>query len=213
RIVQQSGIRKEPQPIIPMRLQSLKPETQYDPYTNETLKELVQYLPEGAPDWMRSPKKLEHLLKGYFGTLGSYVLMATDAITRETTDAAEKPTRNKRDYPVLGSFARDGVSSNRYTHELHDMTQDVEEIARTIKRYQESGEPERAKAMERSSADKLRHKAGLQKASREISKLRKDVRKVMENRLMSPDIKRQKLDSLNRRINQLSADAVKRYRY
>ncbi|WBA84488.1 LPD38 domain-containing protein [Endozoicomonas sp. GU-1] len=200
------------QPIIPMRLQNLKPEAQYDPYTSDTLKELVQYLPEEAPDWMRSPKKLEHLLKGYFGTLGGYVLMATDALTREATGAAPLPSRNKRDYPVLGAFVRDGVnSSNRYTSALYDMNKDVEEIAASIKRYQESGETGRARKLEQSSASKLRNKAGLQKTSREISKLRKEVRRVMEDRLMSPDSKRQKMNTLNQRINQLSADAVKRY--
>ncbi|WP_163369322.1 LPD38 domain-containing protein [Endozoicomonas acroporae] len=61
--------------ILSMRLQNLKPEAQYDPYTSDTLKELVQWIPEEAPDWMRSPKKLEHLIRGYFGSLGSYTLM------------------------------------------------------------------------------------------------------------------------------------------
>ncbi|WP_422465819.1 LPD38 domain-containing protein [Endozoicomonas sp. ALC013] len=199
-------------PIIPMHLQNLKPEAQYDPYTSDTLKELVQLLPEGAPDWMRSPKKLEHLLKGYFGSLGGYVLMATDALTHAVTDAAEKPTRNKHEYPVLGSFIRDGVSSNnRYTIELHDMTVDVMEIANTIKRYKESGEDKQAKDLEQTAAGKLKNKAGLNKASREISKLRKEIRRVMEDRLMDRQTKRERIDSLNWKINQLSASTVKKY--
>ncbi|WP_219622247.1 LPD38 domain-containing protein [Endozoicomonas acroporae] len=199
-------------PIIPMRLQNLKPEAQYDPYTSDTLKELAQLLPEGAPDWMRSPKKLEHLLKGYFGSLGTYVLMATDVMTRETTGAGELPSLRKRDIPLVGSFVQDDVAgSNRYTDEFHDMHKDVTEIAASIKRYQESSESERAKELELSAAEKLRNKKGLQKASRQISKLRKEVRKVMEDKLMSSDTKRQRVDVLNRKINQTSTDAVKRY--
>ncbi|WP_419832081.1 hypothetical protein [Endozoicomonas atrinae] len=58
---------------------------------------------------------------------------------------------------------------------------------------------------------KLRNKAGLQKASREINKFRKEVRRVMEARLINPDTKRQRLNALHERINQLSMNAVKRY--
>ncbi|MFK0573865.1 LPD38 domain-containing protein, partial [Endozoicomonas sp.] len=199
-------------PIIPMRLQNLKPEAQYDPYTSDTLKELAQLLPEGAPDWMRSPKKLEHLLKGYFGSIGRYVLMGADAMTREATGAAERPSLRKRDMPLVGSFVQDGVAgSNRYTDEFHDMNKDVTEIAASIKRYQESGETDRAKSLELSSAAKLRNKKGLQKASRQISKLRKEVRRVMEDKLMSSDTKRQRVDDLNRKISQTSAEAVNRH--
>ena len=199
-------------PILPMRLQNLKPEAQYDPYTSDAMKELVQLIPEDAPDWMRSPKKLEHLLRGYFGSLGGYVLMATDAMTRQATGTAEKPASTAQDNPLLGSFVRDKVTSrNRYTDELHDMTVDITEIANSIKRYQESGEDQRAKELEQSVAAKLKNKAGLQKASREISKLRKEVRRVMEDRLMDRDTKRKRIDSLNQKINQLSATAVKRY--
>ncbi len=77
-------------------------------------------LPEQVPDWMCSPKKLEHL---YFETLGSVV--------------------------------RDKVTSrNRYTDELHDMTVDIIEIANSIRRYQESGDTERAKELEQTSRSK-----------------------------------------------------------
>ncbi len=200
------------QPILPMRLQNLKPEAQYDPYTSDTLKELVQLIPEGAPDWMRSPKKLEHLLKGYFGGLARYTLLATDAMTREATGAGDKPATTRQDNPLLASFVRDKVPGrNRYTDELHNMTVDITEIANSIKRYQESGETERAGELEQTAATKLKNKAGLQKASREINKLRKEVRRVMEDRLMSRDTKRQRLNTLHERINQLSMNAVKRY--
>ncbi|WP_422468415.1 LPD38 domain-containing protein [Endozoicomonas sp. ALC013] len=199
-------------PILPMRLQDLKPEAQYDPYTSDTLKELVQWIPEEAPDWMRSPKKLEHLIRGYFGSLGSYTLMAADAMTRKATGAADKPTPTLQDNPLLGSFVRDKVTNrNRYTDELHEMTVDINEIANSIKRYQESGKVQRAKDQEQSAAAKLKHKAGLQKASREINKLRKEVRRVMEDRSMNSETKRQQLNTLHERINQLSMNAVKRY--
>ncbi len=172
----------------------------------------MQYIPEGAPDWMRSPKKLEHLLKGYFNSFATGTLAVTDAVTRHMTGAGEKPAWTKQDYPVVGSFFGDRIKgSSRYTNELYEMNKDINQIAATIKGYQEIGEKGRAEALEQSAATKLKNKAGLNKASREISKLRKEVRKVMENRLMDRDAKREKLDSLNRKINQLSATAVKRY--
>ncbi|MBO9484516.1 hypothetical protein [Salinisphaera sp. G21_0] len=106
-------------------------------------------------------------------SLGSYTLMAADAITRKAMGAADKPTSTLQDNPLLGSFVRDKVTNrNRYTDELHEMTVDINEIPNSIKRYQESGEGQRAKDQEQSAVAKLKHKAGLQKASREINKLR-----------------------------------------
>lgn len=201
------------QPILPMRLQSLKPEAQYDPYTSETIKELVQLIPEGAPDWMRSPKKLEHLLKGYFGGLARYTLLAADAMTREATGAGEKPASTRQDNPLLASFVGDKVPGRtRYTDELHSMTVDITEIANTIKRYEDSGEKDRARALKQSAADKLRHKAALSRINRQVSKLRQQVREVMENKQMNSDTKRQRVNDLNRKISQTSGVAVKRYR-
>ncbi|WP_066018372.1 LPD38 domain-containing protein [Endozoicomonas atrinae] len=198
--------------IVPMSLQQLKPEAQYDPYTSETLKELVQYLPEGAPEWMRSPKKLEHLLKGYFNAFATGTLAVTDAVTRHLTGEGEKPAWNKQDYPVVGSFFGDRITgSTRYTNDLYEMNKDVNAIASSIKHYQETGENQRAKELEQSASARLKNKAGLNKASREISKLRREVRKVMEDRIMDRDTKRERLDRLNRQINQVATNAVKRY--
>ncbi|USE36809.1 LPD38 domain-containing protein [Endozoicomonas sp. SCSIO W0465] len=198
--------------IVPMSLQHLKPEAQYDPYTSETLKELVQYLPEGAPEWMRSPKKLKHLLKGYFNAFATGTLAVTDEVTRHLTGDGEKPAWNKQDYPVVGSFFGDRIKgSTRYTNELYEMNKEVNAIASSIKHYQETGEAQRAKEMEQSASVKLKNKAGLNKASREISKLRREVRKVMEDRNMDRDTKRERLDRLNQKINQVATNAVKRY--
>ena len=195
--------------IVPMSLQHLKPEAQYDPYTSETLKELVQYLPEGAPEWMRSPKKLEHLLKGYFNAFATGTLAVTDAVTRHLTGAGEKPAWNKQDYPVVGSFFGDRIKgSTRYTNELYDMNKEVNAIASSIKHYQETGESQRAKELEQSASARLKNKTGLNKASREISKLRREVRKVMEDRIMDRHTKRERLDRLNRQINQVATDVV-----
>ena len=198
--------------IVPMSLQHLKPEAQYDPYTSETLKELVKYIPEGAPDWMRSPKKLEHLLKGYFNSFATGTLAVTDAVTRHLTGAGDKPARNKQDYPVIGSFFGDRIKgTTRYTNELYEMNKEVNAIASSIKHYKETGESQRAEELEESASARLKNKAGLNKASREVSKLRREVRKVMEDRIMDRDTKRERLDRLNQQINQVATNAVKRY--
>ncbi len=161
---------------------------------------------------MRSPKKLEHLLKGYFNAFATGTLAVTDAVTRHLTGAGEKPAWNKQDYPVVGSFFGDRIKgSTRYTNELYEMNKEVNAIASSIKHYQETGENQRAKVLEQSASTRLKTKAGLNKASREISKLRREVRKMMEDRIMDRDTKRERLDRLNRQINQIAADAVKQY--
>ena len=49
-----------------------------------------------------SPLKIEHLMKGYTGTIGSYVLMLADSMVRDSDET--RPTRKLSDLPVMKRF-------------------------------------------------------------------------------------------------------------
>ncbi|WP_263082161.1 LPD5 domain-containing protein [Endozoicomonas sp. Mp262] len=199
-------------PIIPLGLQYVKPEAQYDPWTSETMKQLVKAVPEGAPDWMRSPKKLQYLLEGYFGTIGRYVLAATDIGTRMAVDAPVRPALRARDLPVIGSFVRDGVDTTRYRSEMYEMQKELNDLVMTMNRYRDNGQRDKARKLKEDNREKLLARRGLNRYASRISRLRKQIRRVMENRVMTARVKRQRIDELSRQVNELSAEAVERYK-
>ena len=198
-------------PIIPLGLQYVKPEAQYDPWTSETMKQLVKAVPEGAPDWMRSPKKLQYLLQGYFGTIGRYALAATDVGTRMTVDAPARPALRVRNLPVAGSFIRDGVDATRYRSEMYEMQKELNDLVMTMNRYRDNGQRDKARELKEENREKLLARRGLNRYATRISRLRKQIRKIMDNRVMTAKVKRQRIDALSRRVNELSAEAVGRY--
>ncbi|WP_330925031.1 LPD38 domain-containing protein [Candidatus Sororendozoicomonas aggregata] len=198
-------------PIVPMGLQFVKPEAQFDPWSSETVKQMTRMVPEGAPDWMRSPKKLQHLLQGYFGTLGAYVLSATDLVTRQAVDAPARPDRLIQDIPVVGSFVRDGEGRTRYRNEMQEMQKELNELMTTINRYKNNGRTKDARAMIQENKRRLQARRQINRYGDRISKLNKKIRHIMDNRLMSATTKRQRIDAISQQINQLSAEAVAKY--
>ena len=67
--------------IVPKYIEDANfPELQRTPYTSELAKGLAKALP--LPDAIRSPMKLDHLLKGYFPGLGVFVLGLADSLMR-----------------------------------------------------------------------------------------------------------------------------------
>jgi predicted RNA methylase len=88
-------------------LGATNPELQFNSYTSETSKaisNIVKGLP--VPDLLKSPKRLDHLIKGYTGTMGDVALNSVDQITGA-----------KEGVPVIGGLTRnfvvDGLKSSQ----------------------------------------------------------------------------------------------------
>ena len=162
------------------------PRAQYTPWTSETTKALAEAMPDGAPQWMRSPKRLEYLLRGYFGTLGSYVLMSADALAREARDTPQRPEWRVRQYPVIGSFIRgNDEGATRYSTEMYDMLRESNALASTIKNFTGQGRRAEAAELEREGREALESRKELNRYSRQISKLKKEVRRILDSRFMT----------------------------
>jgi hypothetical protein len=86
------------------------PEDRYRYYTSPTMIELAAHLPDGLDTVMggkiKSPLHLQNLYSGYTGTIGRYLLMASDIGMRHLFDYPVPPERMLADYPVIGRFYR-----------------------------------------------------------------------------------------------------------
>ena len=196
-------------PILSLGMQYQTPESQYTPWTSETLKALAEAMPDAAPEWMRSPKRLEHLFRGYFGTLGSYAMSITDGLAREARGATERPDSSIRSMPILGSFFRGSEpGATRYSTELYEMMREANELSATIKAYQEQGLLGKAAKLQEENAAILSNRTAVNRHSRKISALRKQVREILDNRFMSSEVKRKRINDLNRQISDAYREGV-----
>jgi hypothetical protein len=90
-------------PIENMADEGKRPEARYSASTSPTAREFGQFTGENLGI---SPKELEHLWRGYTGSLGMYALDATDIAVRSWQGAPEQPAKRFDQLPVVRSFLR-----------------------------------------------------------------------------------------------------------
>lgn len=101
---------------------------------------VARYMPESLPEWLRSPKQLEALLRGYFNTWATYGLTLSDAVFFD-----DVPDMRADQYPGLRRFYQSTPSPHsRYVTEFYEMLKEATEARRTMRAMVRSQRPETA---------------------------------------------------------------------
>jgi hypothetical protein len=195
-------------PIVPRRLERLPPEMQYDPWTSESLRALSEVMP--GP--LRSPKRLEHLLRGYFGSVAMYLVGISDRMVRAVGDYPDEPEGRLTDVPLVGRFYRGTEPGRtRYGDVFYDMLDEAEAAAATVRELRNQGLKEEALKVKDSKRDLLRARLVLSRKARQLSQLRKQERAIYYSRTLTPAQKRAKLDELKIKADGIYRNMVERY--
>lgn len=193
-------------PIEDMSDEGKLPAARYDERTSAIGRVLGQVT---GPTLGLSPKQLDHLVQGYTGTLGGYVLGMSTLLARSLDDAAT-PASRAGDIPILKVlYQGDAPRSSKYQSEFFDMLTEADQLHRTLKSYREEGRVESAAALLESSRDKLRHRPALGLARRQLGNIRNQMDAVYRDQVMTGDQKRQRLDDLQRRANEVAERIVR----
>ncbi len=186
-------------PIEGMSDQGKLPEARYDERTSMTMRIVG--------DWIgMSPKKLQHLWNGYFGTMGMYALGAADAVSNWATDRPDRPAKGIEDLPVMKVFYRGdkAAKSTQYTTDVYDYWSEVEEIYRTIRAFRKEGKVEEANELQAENRNKLKYRRALGKARKQLGDIRDKMNRISRNRLMDADRKKERMDDLIAQRNAIS---------
>lgn len=194
-------------PVIPEDLKDVAPFEQYRPWTSETMVALGEYTKNSLK---LSPLKLETMMRGYFGTLGTYLLQASDAIVRGAGDN-EAPTRRLDEIPVVKRLVRSApYRHTSYEDDFYKVAEEVRETVATLRKITAEGRAEDAKTF---MTDKERRLAfGLEKATNQVkqdlAKINRALRIVRLNRNLNAEQKRLETDKLLRVKNRLLRQAT-----
>lgn len=193
--------------IETMADQRLLPEARYNENTSLTARELG--LLTG-----NSPKKIEHLVRGYFGTLGMYVLGMSDTVLRTGGNYGDAPTKHWHEMPLLGVLYRGNVNiPPRYTSQakyFYDYVSEVNQIAATIKEYQDDGRIQDAKTLQKENAALLRFKPTLDDASKQLRQLKAKIDLIMSSPSLTSEQKQRRIENLAEKRNALQRAVVER---
>jgi hypothetical protein len=190
-------------PILSMQDKNVLPEARYRPWTSPTLIELAKAMPDGAPEFLRSPVQLEHLLRGYLGGMAMLGLEVSDTVTRSAGGYPDAPAKAFHEH-VLRRFVRVGEPRTTKWHdELYRMLDVADDTARTIKKLGAEGQMEAARRLATERKEQLLVRPRLNDIAQEIRKLSARARMVQSSS-MTAEQKRAALEKIYARRNELA---------
>jgi hypothetical protein len=145
-----------------------------------------------------SPKRIEHLARGYFGWLGTQALNASDWALRDAMDLPANPRRDLTDVDntfLLGDFLKDARgSSDKYVNRFYRAQDQIDQTYAAYSLAKKTGDEERERELEQSRDLALRPTYAA--ANKRMSKLNQQIKAIANDREMSAREKRLQLDEL-----------------
>ena len=143
-----------------------------------------------------SPVKIDNLIRGYTGTLGTYAVMLLDSIMRGEGDPT-KATMRAEQLPVIKRFFASPDSTGTVTA-YYEMKKAVDESTRTINFLERTGNMEDLQEYMQDKGAKLQGiKPYIQALDKDMTMLR-EMRRAVQISSMEPDQKRDVLDNIRK---------------
>jgi hypothetical protein len=182
--------------IVPAGLENVAPEYQVGPSTSKTFEALGGALGQ-------SPIMLEHLWKGYTGTIGMYLVDVVDSVANTQSDSPKAAKRFEQ-MPLIKRFALDPEARGTVTS-YYDLKNSVDQAVRTENLLEKTGNYE-------SLGDYMTDNAGLLATHDYILQMDKQMKELQENATlvrnssMDAESKRDILKTIGEAQNALTAN-------
>jgi hypothetical protein len=174
--------------IVGMGKKDLAPEFQTSEGTSQIAIQLGQTL--GL-----SPMKIDYVIRGYTGAMGTYAITAMDSIIRSEDDAT-KATWRLDQIPVLKRFMISDLGAGT-VNEYYDLREKLDEVVRTSNQLERTGNIEALQEYLKDNGQVLGIKDYIRSLDKDMKSLRESRMAINMSR-MEPDQKREALDSLRR---------------
>jgi hypothetical protein len=174
--------------IVGMGKKDLAPEFQTSEGTSQIAIQLGQTL--GI-----SPMKIDYVIRGYTGAMGTYAISTMDSIIRSEDDAT-KATWRLDQIPVLKRFMISDLGAGT-VNEYYDLREKLDEVVRTSNQLERTGNIEALQDYLKDNGQVLGMKDYIRSLDKDMKSLRESRMAINMSR-MEPDQKREALDSLRR---------------
>jgi hypothetical protein len=174
--------------IVGMGKKDLAPEFQISEGTSQIAIQLGQAL--GI-----SPMKIDYVIRGYTGAMGTYAISTMDSIIRSEDDAT-KATWRLDQIPVLKRFMISDLGAGT-VNEYYDLREKLDEVVRTSNQLERTGNIEALQEYLKDNGQVLGMKDYVRSLDKDMKSLRESRMAINMSRMES-DQKREALDSLRR---------------
>ncbi|MCP4143885.1 MAG: hypothetical protein GY752_01230, partial [bacterium] len=200
-------------PIMSYGQSKALPQTQMDAWTSKVLIDIAQSMPDSAPEWAKSPKKLEHLFKGYLGPMGGMVLEGSNDLYEMTGNAPDAPTKDLSQRYLIRNFLRSGSErSSRQINRFYTMLDETGRIAASLNHAKKVAQDKGLyQSIKMDNAEKIKVRKALNRLSKQMSGHTKRIKAVLIDPKMSGDKKFEEIQRLTKLKNALAKKATERY--
>ncbi len=157
-----------------------------------------------------SPKQLEHLVIGYTGTMGSYVMAAADGLIRAARPG-ESASWRADEIPLVKAVYRGTgpAKSTQHMEEFYRMLNEVNQLKRTVDQYRSEGLTEKVNELLEEQGGILKSRRSLSRTQQQIRVVRNKIELIQRDRTLTAEEKRRRIDEMLARRNDLVYQAVK----
>ncbi|MCX4033915.1 LPD38 domain-containing protein [Aeromonas caviae] len=156
-----------------------------------------------------SPKQLEHLVIGYTGTMGSYVMAAADGLIRAFRPG-ESASWRADEIPLVKAVYRGTgpAKSTQHMEEFYRMLNEVNQLKRTVDQYRSEGLTDKANELLEEQGGILKSRRSLSRTQQQIRVVRNKIELIQRDRTLTAEEKRRRIDEMLARRNDLVYLAV-----
>ncbi len=186
-------------PIVPPSKEGLRPEFQANPGTSLAARQLGELT-------STSPAKIDHAIRGIFGTLGVYATVIADLGLREFGGYPERLPAQLREIPVLRVFVSDPEGANsRYLTEFYSLLRESSSAERSMNHLR----PHQMRQYYEKHRESIDRARSDRYTAREISKLRRENETVRDTDELPVGERHRIIQENNHMIRWLARDYVK----
>jgi hypothetical protein len=158
-----------------------------------------------------SPKRVDHMIKGYLGTMGAYALSLSDMALRPITDRPERPAQNAKDLPIASTITGgSAVKPNKFIGEFYELTNKTQEAYGTYRRLHELGFTDDADKLLERYSKLINNRKALFKERRRLAQARRHMREIENSRKLSPPDKRKQLNEIQTELNTFADELMQK---
>ncbi|AYO65398.1 hypothetical protein E3D14_08760 [Aeromonas salmonicida subsp. salmonicida] len=183
---------------------AVKAEARYNEQTSLLMRELGEL--SGL-----SPKQLEHMVIGYTGTIGGYVMAAADGLIRASRPG-ESASWRADEIPLVKAVYRGTgpAKSTQHMEEFYRMLNQVNQLKRTVDQYRSEGLIDKANELLDEQGGILKSRRSLSRTQQQVRVVRNKIELIQRDKVMAAEEKRRRIDELLASRNDLVYQAVNR---
>lgn len=174
-------------PIETMGMEKLKSQYRYTQNTSMVARGLST-----ATFGALSPVQFDHVMRGYFGWLGSFVVSGADYAIRPLTNEATRPQGDYWKMATAGIVSETGGASSRYVSQMYDQAKVLEEAYGTYRSLLKEGKTAEAKEFFQANKEDLTKYRSVERVKQAEAKFNERIR-MIERSAMDPAVKKEKI--------------------